>query len=191
MRDVRDEAIAYGQLLDRLAAEPVTLLGLGFGGWVAAELATMQASRLRRLVLAGAMGLQPREGEIYDQFLVGHWDYVLEGFHDTATARALRGDEPTTEQLVEWDLAREMTTRIAWKPYMFSQRLEPFLRDARVPMPIVWGDDDRIVPRVCGEQYAEALPDARLEVVLEAGHYVEIEQPSALATLIAKFAEQH
>src|SRR5438132_3117262 len=98
MRSVRDEAIVIGLLIDRMVSEPVTLVGLGFGGWVAAELATMQPSRLRRLVLVSPMGLLPREGEIFDQFLVSHKDYVLRGFHDRAHARALWGEQPSADQ---------------------------------------------------------------------------------------------
>lgn len=187
MRSVRDEAIVFGILLARLAQEPVTIVGLGFGGWVAAELATMQPSRLRRLVLVSPMGLLPREGEIFDQFLVSHKDYVLQGFHDRGHARDLWGETPSGDQLVAWDVAREMTTRIAWRPYMYSQQLELLLREVRVPSLVVWGQQDTIVPPVCGRQYVEALPDARLELVEQAGHYVEVEQPEQLACLVGAF----
>src|SRR5712692_6468528 len=40
-RDVRDLAIIMVQFLDALRLERVTLAGFGFGGWVAAEIATM------------------------------------------------------------------------------------------------------------------------------------------------------
>src|SRR5262249_16900844 len=40
-RDVRDLAIQMQIVLDSLALARVTLLGFGFGGWVAAEMATM------------------------------------------------------------------------------------------------------------------------------------------------------
>ena len=45
------------------------------------------------------------------------------------------------------------------------------------PTLVVWGRDDRVVPLECGERYAKALPNARLSVVDNAGHFVEMEQP--------------
>jgi pimeloyl-ACP methyl ester carboxylesterase len=51
----------------------------------------------------------------------------------------------------------------------------------------VWGRDDRVVPLECGERYAKALPNARLSVVDNAGHFVEMEQPDQLARLIGDF----
>src|SRR5919198_4220224 len=59
MRSVRDVAIVYQWLLADLQLEAVSLVGLGFGGWVAAEMATMAPRAFRRLVLGGAMGPQP------------------------------------------------------------------------------------------------------------------------------------
>ena len=47
-----------------------------------------------------------------------------------------------------------MTFRIAWKPYMYSQTLPHLLGGVRAPALVVWGDEDRIVPRSCGERYA-------------------------------------
>ena len=41
----------------------------------------------------------------------------------------------------------------------------------------------------CGRRYAEALPNARLEVVEACGHCVDMEKPAELARLINGFAE--
>ncbi len=74
-RSPRDLAILTLQLLDRLDVDGVTLVGIGFGGFVAAEMATMNQSRFDRLVLVGATGLHPREGEVLDQMLIGFAEY--------------------------------------------------------------------------------------------------------------------
>src|SRR5439155_1093316 len=65
-RHPRDEAILVSQLIDELGLDRINLVGLGFGGWVAAELATMRGRQLTSLTLVGAAGLKPREGEIFD-----------------------------------------------------------------------------------------------------------------------------
>ena len=168
----------------------VALVGLGFGGWIAAEMATMSPRAFRRLVLVGAMGIKPAEGEILDQALVSYIDYVRAGFEDQSAFDRLFSPDPPTPLLEQWDLNREMTFRIAWKPYMYNPTLPPLLAGVRTPALIVHGRQDRIVPPGCAEQYARALPGSRVEIVESAGHFVDMEQPDTLAKLIVQFVAE-
>ncbi len=186
-REPRDIAIILTRLLDGLDLDGIKLVGLGFGGYVAAELATMNPSRLAALVLVGAAGLQPRQGEIMDQMMLSHRKYIEESFRDAETYTAYIGEEPPDEVRDLWDLSREMTARVSWKPYMFNRRLAPLLGDMRVPTLLVWGDSDKVVPFECAQQYQAGIPDARIAVVEDTGHVVELEQPDRLAALIAEF----
>jgi pimeloyl-ACP methyl ester carboxylesterase len=194
MRSVRDVAVVYQALLaghERTRAPgTVTLIGLGFGGWIAAEMATMAPRAFRRLVLVGAMGLKPERGEIADQALLSYIDYVRRGFADQGAFDRIFGAEPPTSQLEQWDLNREMTFRIAWKPYMYNPTLPHLLGGVATPALVVWGRHDRIVPLECGERYAKALADARLEIVEETGHFVDLEKPDELAGLVTRFASE-
>ena len=192
MRSVRDVAVVYQWLLGArdLAGGGLSLMGLGFGGWIAAEMATMGPRAFRRLVLVGAMGIKPERGEIADQALVSYIDYVRQGFVDQAAFDRIFEAEPPTATLEQWDLNREMTFRIAWKPYMYSATLPHLLGGVATPALVVWGRDDRIVPLECGERYAKSLGQARLEIVEGAGHFVEMEKPEALASLVTRFAAQ-
>jgi pimeloyl-ACP methyl ester carboxylesterase len=52
---------------------------------------------------------------------------------------------------------------------------------------VVWGDDDRHVPKSAGEVFAKALRNARLETVAGCGHYVDMEKPDELARLVSAF----
>jgi len=187
MRSVRDIAVVYQWLLSELKLDGVTLVGLGLGGWIAAEMATMAPRSFKRLVLVGAMGIQPDEGEIFDQALVNYIEYARAGFHDQQAFDAVFDGEPSTDQLESWDRNREMSFRIAWKPYMYSQTLPYLLGGVQTPALVVWGEHDRIVPRSSGERYAQSLPNARLEIVEGVGHCVEMERPDALAGLIERF----
>jgi pimeloyl-ACP methyl ester carboxylesterase len=190
LRSVRDVAVMHQWLLSELGVERPSLVGLGFGGWIAAEMATMAPRGLDRLVLVGAMGLKPPDGDIFDQAIVSYLDYARAGFHDQQAFARVYGDV-STDQLVEWDICREMCFRIAWKPYMYSQTLPHLLGGVRAPALVVWGDDDKIVPKGAGEKYAALLPNARLETVRLAGHCVEMEQPKELARLVTAFVDQN
>ena len=187
-RDARDLAILVNQLIDKLDLGRITLVGTGFGGFVAAELASMNQGRLKALVLIGAAGIQPEEGEILDQMLTDYKDYIEAGFRDAAAYEAALGDDAAGQFKELWDFSREMTARVTWKPYMFNRRLPPLLAEVKTPTLVIWGTEDRIVPPICGAQYARALANARLVQVQGAGHLVEMEEPERVAELIRSHA---
>ena len=184
-RDPRDIAILLHQMLDKLGHGAVPVVGLGFGGWIAAEMATMNQQRISSLVLVGAPGIQPDEGEILDQMLVDYDEYVKSGFSDEANYTAEFGEDPAAEVRELWDFSREMTARLTWKPYMFNRRLPHLLQEVQTPTLLVWGADDRVVPMAVAQAYEAALPNASIEVVADSGHLVDMEQPGRLAELVA------
>lgn len=184
-REPRDLAIIVARAIRQAAPGAVTLLGSGLGGFVAAELAVMNAVPLHALVLVGAAGVKPEAGEIMDQMMMSHADYARASCRDDAHFARVFGDPPGDDMKQLWDFSREMTARVTWKPYMFSRRLPPLLADLRVPTLLVWGGEDRVVPPECGAAYAARIPGARLEVVAGAGHLVEFEEPARVAALVA------
>lgn len=185
-RHPRDLALLLGHWIDRAGDGPVAVVGLGFGGWVAAELATMSPGRLSSLVLVGAAGLLPREGRILDQMLTSHNEYVRAGFSTTdGFERVYGSDFPFPDDLLlNWECNREMTARVAWKPYMYNRQMEPLLREVETPTLVVWGSDDRVVPVECATRFGELLPNARVEIVAGGGHALDLEQPEVLAPLV-------
>src|ERR1700757_156719 len=145
LRSVRDIAAMHSWLLAELNLHDVSLVGLGFGGEIPPEMASQSPATYRKLVLVGAMGINPPGGYIADQAVVSYIDYPQAGFHDVAAFTRVYGDV-STDQLEAWDIAREMVFRTAWKPYMYSQTLPHLLGGVRCPALILWGDDDQIVP---------------------------------------------
>jgi pimeloyl-ACP methyl ester carboxylesterase len=186
MRHPRDIAAIYAWLLSDLNLPGTSLVGLGFGGWIAAEMASQAPTAYHRLALLGAMGIKPPQGDIADQAIVSYIDYPRSGFHDEAAFAKIYGDV-TTDQLEAWDIAREMSFRVAWKPYMYSQTLPHLLGGVRAPALVLWGDDDRIVPVSAGQAYAQALHDATFTTIPNCGHFAEMEKPDAVARLIIDF----
>src|ERR1700736_6076970 len=57
MRSVRDLAVTYQALLAARGLADVSLVGLGFGGWIAAEMATMSPRAFSRLGVGGGGGV--------------------------------------------------------------------------------------------------------------------------------------
>ena len=185
--NVRDLAVVVGQFCAALGLQRTRVLGLGFGGWVAAELATMSPGLFERLVLVAPMGIQPAKDYICDQFVIGTEAYARTAFASQAAFEAIYTPEPGFEQLESWETDREMASRLAWKPYMYNATLPRLLSGVSVPALIVWGDADRVVPAECGDLYRAALPNATLQRVPNAGHAIDLEQPGTLASTITIF----
>ena len=190
LRSPRDVAVMYQALLAKLGVVRASLVGLGFGGWIAAEMATMAPAALHRLALVGAMGIKPPQGDILDQAILSYVDYARAGFHEDMAFARVFGEEPSTDQLVQWDVCREMNFRIAWKPYMYSQTLPHLLGGVAAPCLVVWGSDDKVVPSSAGERYTSLLPKAQFKTVNACGHCVDMEKPDELARLVDAFIGQ-
>lgn len=190
MRHPRDIAAIYAWLLADLGLTDVSLVGLGFGGWIAAEMASQAPAAWRKLVLVAPMGIKPPEGDIADQAIVSYIDYPKSGFHDEAAFARVYGDV-STDQLEAWDIAREMSFRTAWKPFMYSQTLPHLLGGVRAPALILWGDDDRIVPFSAAGAWQQALPGSTLKTIAACGHFAEMEKPADVAGLTTDFILSH
>src|ERR1700751_4320541 len=92
MRGARGVAGLYQWLLSDRGIERPSLIGLGFGGWIAAEMATMAPREFHRIVLVGAMGLKPPDGDILDQAILSYIDYARAGFHAQQAFAGVYGD---------------------------------------------------------------------------------------------------
>jgi pimeloyl-ACP methyl ester carboxylesterase len=187
MRSVREMAIVYLWLLREMGLERIAAVGLGFGGWIAADIAMMSHRQFSKMVLVNPMGIQPERGEILDQFIINTIDYIRAGFADQGKYLMVFAEKPGIEQLEAWEINREMTTRIAWKPYMFEQAMPHLARAIGTPTLILHSRQNRIVPANCAERYAASIPGARLRMLDGCGHFAELEKPEELANLVRDF----
>jgi pimeloyl-ACP methyl ester carboxylesterase len=56
-----------------------------------------------------------------------------------------------------------------------------------VPTLVLWGDDDRRSPMHVAKQLADAIPNAELAIVPNAGHLSNMEQPEAFNAHVRRF----
>ncbi len=177
-------AVLLHQLLDVEDLDGVHLVGLGMGGWIAAEMAAMNQRRLATLTLIGAAGLRPRDGFIHDPMAESWTDYARRSFRDDEHFADVYGATPSDAVAAVWDYSREMTARVTWRPWMWSLQLPTLLGGVTVRSLVIWGSEDRIVPVECATAYADAMPNASLRLLEGAGHAVELEEPARVAALV-------
>ena len=183
-RSVRDIAILISQFANQVCADSFTLVGAGMGGYVAAEIACANSNSIKRLVLIGPAGQQPNVGEIKDQMMLSHRQYIEESFLNKENYVQHFGEEPAGDVRELWDHSREMTARVTWKPYMFNRRLGELLKNVGIPTHLIWGTGDTVIPVSVSEQFSASLKNSKTHVIEAAGHLVEIEQPTQVANII-------
>ncbi|GAA0525497.1 MULTISPECIES: alpha/beta fold hydrolase [Streptomyces] len=173
--DVGDLVETYLDLLDDRDLRDVLVVGVSFGGWIAAEMTVRdRARRVGGLVIMGAFGPHVEGHEL-------RFPTAPPGpppGQGSGAPAPRRGPSPAALQ--------------ALTAYAGPTRSDPKLlhRLARVSVPAlaVWGEQDTVVPPDFGRAYAAAIPGARFELVPGAGHIPTREAPEVTFAAIDAFS---
>ena len=112
-------------LMDQLELDKPNIVGLSLGGWLAAELATRYAQRIRKLVLMDAVGLRVKDAPVADIFAATPEETRRLVFYnpESELARTFIPEAPSPEVLEMVLKAREATARVGWNPYLHNPKL--------------------------------------------------------------------
>jgi pimeloyl-ACP methyl ester carboxylesterase len=190
---VDDLAYIYLDWLKTLG--PVHLVGAGFGGWIAAEVAVRCTHDIKSLTLVDALGIKvsgPAVTDIKDMFVLSSRELIEACWHEADLGERLmplpvagKGfDEDRLTQLLG---NRRTAALTAWNPFMHNPKLRARLRRIDVPTLVVWGASDRLVTPEYGRAYANAIPNARFQLIDQAGHYPYLEKPSEFLKRLEAF----
>jgi pimeloyl-ACP methyl ester carboxylesterase len=186
--EIGDLAYFYLDFLETLGLDRVHLIGTSFGGWIAAELAVRNPTRLASLTLVGAVGITAADGKpVDDLFRLSTEENLRRFYADQERAARRLGDMAN----IDVNLAaknRATVQRIAYRPRYHNPGLAKWLHRIKVPTLLVWGDKDGLVPVRFGEAYREAIPGSRLVVLENAGHAPFDEQKDAFLAAFRGFA---
>ena len=178
----------YLALLDQLPYEKVTLMGLSFGGWLAAEVAVASCHKIANLILVDPVGIKlggPETRDILDVFNVNPTEVKRQAWADPAKAPDY--DAMTDEELVIHARNWESLCLYAWHPYMHNPQLKQWLGRISAPTLVLWGDHDGIVTPDYGRAYAQFISGAEFRLIESAGHHPEQEQPERFVQAVMGF----
>ena len=186
---VDDLAYFYLDLIDQLGLDDLVIVGLSFGGWIAAEIAIKNTTRIAGLVMAGALGVRFADRlvrEITDPFSVLQYEQDRLWFHDQ---RLWNTDYTrfTEEELCRLARNHESYSIFGWSPTLHNPKLRQRLHRIDVPTQFLWGEYDRMVSPDYGRKYAAEIPGAGFTLIPDAGHYIHIEKPEAFTRGIDDF----
>ncbi|MEP7215049.1 MAG: alpha/beta hydrolase [Anaerolineaceae bacterium] len=183
-RHPRDLAAIMLALARKVGLKDYTLVGLGFGGWVAAEMASFAGPDLAAMVLSAPAGMRPDETFILDQVMEDPFAYLRSGFGSSAVFETHFPDLKDKDLRARLEQSRETIARVSWKPYMYSYELPETLKEVHVRVTVVWGEKDAVIPPECAGRFARALPRCDVRRLPVEGHFLELEHPVLLASVI-------
>ena len=182
-------------LVGELGLGPVVLVGLSMGGYIALAVARRHPEVLAGLVLADTRadpdtpaGRQTRSDQqalveergdvtpLVDGLLIR---ILAEAGPRHAEVGALLGDMMRSTAPAGWIGALE-----AMKQRRDQTALLPSIS---VPTLVVVGEADALAPVDVAEAMAKAIPNARLEIVPDAGHVANLENPDVFNRVFSEF----
>ena len=186
------------EALDALGIARIPVVGVGIGGWIAAELAVRHPEIVERLALIGATGLFVPSEPIGDMFFAAQ---PLDGtsfrelralFFTDPESPIAREHIPDGRMPTELEMLRYRTYRFANRlgfrpPYLYDRRLARRLARYGGPALVVWGEADRFVPVAHARAYGAGLRDAHVHVVPGAGHSIHLEHAATVAREVTAF----
>lgn len=202
----------YGREVDRIAAladaldwETFSLAGHDYGGFIGLGFAERYPERLRRLAILNSRAHGSFVPVWYAIFQLVVWTawlpltrwllYVapVRSIHLWATRRERRDGAMSDEALASYtsNLTPATLARI-FRDYRLPGRpdLAEGLADIRMPTSVIWGDEDRFLDVAIARELADEMPNARLELLEETGHFVTEERPGAVTDRLRRLLER-
>lgn len=178
----------------RPTTEKVHLMGAGFGGWVALEIAVRARALLASLILVAPYGVKVlgrMEPEFADILLLDPEELIALGWADGAKCASVRMpgypadlDNAADERAYA---DRAALARYGWKPFMYDPRLARWLSVIDIPVLVISGGADRMVAPHHSELVAARIPGAKFVTIKGAGHYPYIESPADFTETVTSF----
>ena len=195
-------------LITLLGIDKVTVVGHSFGGGVAMQFAYQFPERTERMILVASGGLGA-------EVSLGIRAVTTPGFHQVMGLLTLPGVRhvgkaglkamsrsglKATRDLDEvaeiYDSFRDPYARTAirhvvravvdWRGQIVTMADRAYLTE-EMPMAVIWGRDDRVIPVRHASNAAALAPGARVEVIPNAGHFPHKDHPQRFAKLVHEF----
>jgi pimeloyl-ACP methyl ester carboxylesterase len=191
---------------DRLGVETVSVVGNSMGGFIGAELALSYDTRVERLVLVSAAGLSTEHlaqtpavvlarlttaglplAQVFEPYVVRR-PRLRRAFMQWVLRYPEKLSVPLTQELVlSFGKPGFVPALKALLQYSYRDRLAAM----EMPVLIVWGRNDLLVPVGDADRYRRLIGDnARVEIFEDTGHAPMIERPSRFNALLREFVAE-
>jgi pimeloyl-ACP methyl ester carboxylesterase len=195
-----DTVVALGRQLG--LSEPVDVIGNSMGGFIAAEIGIKQPDFARRIVLCSAAGISITNLKQRPVVTVARASAALTNYAIAQRSVLLR--RPGMRHLMLGYIFRHPSRLAPDLCYQFmtgsgSPGFIPALEalteydfrdglgDVKVPVLLVWGREDNLVPVKDADEFERLIPDARKVILEDTGHCAMLERPETFNDLVVEF----
>jgi len=184
-----DWLLAVHALLEKAELGGADLAGSSVGASLAAEVAALWPATVGKLALIAPFGLFDEKNPPTDP-----WAQRADAVPGLMCAdpeiwKALKS-MPEGANSIEWPIeqvrANEAAARIFWP--LGNTRIEKRLRLIKAPTLLLWGEQDKIMPRTYAEVFAKGIAGpTTIRIVAGAGHLAELDKPAEVAREVLGF----
>jgi pimeloyl-ACP methyl ester carboxylesterase len=181
--DQLDWALATRRLIGLAGLDGADLVGSSVGGALAADVAAIWPEMVRRLVLIAPFGLYDESDPPADPWAQRADAVAGVLCSDPANWTRLKA-VPEGANSIEWPIeqtrASEAAARFLWP--LGNTRLAKRLPLITAPTLLLWGEQDRVMPRSYAERFAKGIAGpSEIRVIAGAGHLAELDKPDEVA----------
>jgi len=193
---IRQLARDAAAVMDAAGVESAHIVGASMGGMIAQELALRQPSRVRSLVLGctSYSGMFAR----WPHFRRGpriNWSRATRLERERSLRSLLYADATPLDRIEEdieircgcsWSYKgfwNQFAGILAWNAYWRLPRI-------KIPVMVIHGEEDHLVPPENGKVIARRIPGARWELLPNAGHVLVTDQPELSSRLLLEFLDE-
>jgi len=170
----------------------INLVGSSVGGALAAEIAAIWPEEVSKLVLIAPFGLFDETRPVSDIF-ASEPKMGLSAISNKPKELEAWLSAPEEISAEDWAIvqlrAKVAAADILWP--LGNTGLKNRLTRIKCPTLIVWGSDDKIIPRSYAEDFVEQISGpTKVEIIQNAGHMVEFDAPENVAHAISSFFQK-
>jgi pimeloyl-ACP methyl ester carboxylesterase len=179
---------AVHSFMDTLEIDRARVAGISMGGWIVSRLASESPERVERLVVVDGAGMESDGSDIPADALLPQDEEGVRRLIAT-----VRHDPPATPSFVMRDiLARRLQEEWIIRRALVSMRdgddwLDGTLARADMPVLIIWGKQDVLIPLEYGTALQAEFPRAELAVLDGCGHVPIADCPEAFDRVFLSF----
>ena len=182
---VRTQAAIVRGFMDAVGIAQADLIGVSMGGWIALTVAAEQPQRVRRLVLVSSAGVGFETTLHASSFSPRNLDELRASIAlqtDRRVPAFILRDLLRRSREKAWVVRRSMSSMLARRDLLDGR-----LQRVRMPVLLVWGTRDRIVPISVAAALQREVPHARLVRLEGCGHLAVVECRAAALRAMETF----
>ena len=180
---ISDLANFYLDAIDVLGLDRIHVVGHEIGAWAGLEMA-LRSPKVAKLTLIGAAGLHVDGVQKGDFFISRPDEWPALFFNDLVLGTRFFDEAFAGQDAAIPHRNRMMAARLAWHPRLIDPHFGKWLHRVKVPVHLIWGEADRIIPPSTAAGFMKRIGQATLTTIAGAGHFPQIERPDAFVAAV-------